>query len=163
MLKFLSKRQRSRNILLYGFIFLMTIGLIGFFSVAVSGEKGLFGGAASNDSTIAKVVGYKITVKDLRDQLNAFGQQMGQGSSRFSDPASIYPMYGAQVLDGLIKQKLGQYEADRMGLTATDDEVRDRLRQIFNPWPGASAYKNNLMQRGMTPDQFEEQLRASLS
>jgi peptidyl-prolyl cis-trans isomerase D len=163
MLKFLSKRQRSRNILLYGFIFLMTIGLIGFFSVAVSGEKGLFGGAASDDSTIAKVVGYKITVKELKDQLSAFGQQMAQGGSRFSDPASIYPMYGTQVLDGLIKQKLIQYEADRLGLAATDDEVRDRIRQIFNPWVSATQYKNALLQKGTTVDQFEDDLRASVS
>jgi peptidyl-prolyl cis-trans isomerase D len=162
MLKFLSKRQRSRNVLLYAFIGLMTVGLIGFFSVAVSGEKGLFGGSASNDSTVAKVVGYKVTVKEFRDQLSQFGQQMGQGT-RFNDPASIYPIYGTQVLDGLIKQKLIQYEADQLGLTATDDEVRDRIKQIFNPWPGASVYKNNLLQRGTTPDQFEDELRASVS
>jgi peptidyl-prolyl cis-trans isomerase D len=163
MLKFLSKRQRSRNILLYGFIFLMTIGLIGFFSVAVSGEKGLFSGAASDDSTVAKVVGYKITVKELKDQLSAFGQQMAQGGSRFSDPASVYPMYGTQVLDGLIKQKLIQYEADKLGLEATDDEVRDRIRQIFNPWVSAAQYKNSLLQRGTTVEQFEDDLRASVS
>ena len=163
MLKFLSKRKRSRNLFLYGFIFLMTVGLIGFFSVAVSGEKGLFGGSISNDSAVAKVVGYKITVKEFRDQLAQFGQQMGQGSTRFNDPASIYPMYGTQVLDGLIKQKLIQYEADELGLTATDDEVRDRIKQIFNPWPGGAQYKSTLLQRGTTPDQFEDELRASVS
>jgi len=163
MLKFLSKRQRSRNILLYGFIFLMTVGLIGFFSVAVSGEKGLFGGAASNDSTIAKVVGYKITVKDLRDQLSALGSQMGQGASRFNDPAAIYPMYGTQVLDGLIKQKLVQYEADRLGLAATDDEVRDGIKQRFSPWVSYAQYRNAVRQQGITEEQFEDQLRAQLS
>ena len=141
----------------------MTVGLIGFFSVAVSGKKDLFGGSASNDSTIAKVVGNKITVKDLRDQLAQIGQQMGQGSSRFGDPASIYPMYGTQVLDGLIKQKLIQYEADQLSLAATDDEVRDRIKQVFSPWPGHSQYKNSLLQRGTTESQFEDELRASVS
>src|SRR5262249_43756241 len=163
MLKFLSKRQRSRNILLYGFIFLMTVGLIGFFSVAVSGEKGLFGGGASHDSTIAKVVGYKIKVKEICDQVAHLGSQKGHGAPRFNDPPAIYPMYGTQVLDGLIKQKLVQYEADRLGLAATDDEVKEAIRQRFNPWPGYSQYRSFIAQQNLTVDQFEDQLRAQLS
>jgi len=149
--------------LLYGFIFLMTIGLIGFFSVAVSGEKGLFGGGAGDDATVARVVGYKITVKEVRDRLSAIGQQMGQGTSRFNDPSSIYQMYGPQILDELIKQRLIQYEADKLDLSATDDEVRDTIKQRFNPWPGYAQYKNMILQQGSTVDQYEEQLRAQLS
>ena len=78
MLKFLSKRQRSRNVLLYGFIFLMVVGLIGFFSVAVSGEKGLFGGSASNDSTIAKVVGYRLPSKNFGISSRSLASKWGR-------------------------------------------------------------------------------------
>jgi len=164
MLKFLSKRKRSRNLLLYGFVFLMTIGLIGFFSFAVSGEKSWLGGDATSDSTVAKVVNNKITVKELTDSLNAFGRQISSGGpSNFSDASSVYDVYGTQVLDGLIKQKLVQYEADQIGLAATDDEIRDKIKQTFNPWPGYDQYKARIVQAGYSVEQFEEDLRAQIS
>ena len=164
MLKFLSKRKRSRNLLLYGFVFLMTVGLVGFFSIAVSGEKGWLNGDATTDSTVAKVVNYKITVKELTDSLNAFGRQLSSGGpSNFSDASSIYDVYGTQVIDGLIHQKLVQYEADQIGLAATDDEIKDKIKQTFNPWPGYDQYKARIVQAGYTVDQFEDELRAQIS
>ena len=164
MLKFLSKRKRSRNIMLYGFVFLMTGAMIGFFSVLVSGDHGWFAGAATEDSTIAKVAGYKVTVKELTESLTAFSRQLSSGGpSNFSDPASVYDVYGTQVVDGLIKQKLVQYEADQIGLGATDDEVKDKIRQTFNPWPGYDRYKNQIISGGLTVDQFEDGLRAQIA
>jgi peptidyl-prolyl cis-trans isomerase D len=164
MLKFLSKRKRSRNLLLYFFVLLLTVGLIGFFSVAVSGEHGWFSGATSDDKPVAKVVGYDITVKDLNNQLKAFGQQMSSGGpSSGMDPASLYGIYGTQVMDGLIRQKIEQYEADQIGLMATDDEVTDRIRQYFSPWPGYDQYRSRITQNGMTVTQFEDDLRTQIS
>lgn len=165
MLKFLSKRRRSQSLLLYLLIGLMCVGLIGFFTVVVSGEKGFFSGAASNDSTIAKVASYKITVQDMRDQLTAFSNQISQGGAGGAqDVNSTYSMYGPTVLKGMIRNKLVLYEADQLGLMATDDEVRNKLGQLFNPWPGASEYKQRLLHAGYSsPEQFEQSLRAEIS
>ncbi|HEY6329930.1 MAG TPA: peptidyl-prolyl cis-trans isomerase [Blastocatellia bacterium] len=161
MLKFLSKRRRSRNLLLYMFIFLMSASMVALFSVVVSGDHGWFGGAPNNESTIAKVESYKITVKDLTDSLNAFSRQIQQNG--ISDPSSLYSTYGKQVMDGLIHSKLVEYEAGEIGLSPTDDEVRNQIKQTFTPWPGYDQYKARLVQAGITVDQFEDQLRAQVA
>ena len=167
MLKFLSGRKRSRNLLLVFFVIIMTLSLVGLFSVAVSGgAAGLFGSkTGGSDTTVAKVGSYEVTLKDFKDQLAAFSRQISQGQGRagMARLTTTYAQYGQQILDNLLREKLIQYEADRLSLSATDDEVEARLKQTFNPWPGAEQYRERLTQAGMTPVQFEASLRASIS
>jgi hypothetical protein len=82
MLKFLSKRKRSRKVLLLAFVILLAIGLISFFGPGM--KQGVISGSAGNDTVVAEVANYEITLRELRDGLSAFGQQMamGQGSTR---------------------------------------------------------------------------------
>ena len=166
MLKFLRGRKRTRNALLLIFVGVLTLSLVGLFSVVVSGGgAGLFRGTGGSDSAVAKVAGYQVTVRELKDALNGFGQQIaqGQGKQQRQDPATIYSLYGTQVLDNLIRQKVILFEASRLNLEASDSEVQSRIRQIFNPWPGAEGYRMRLQQASMTPVAFEEQLRASIA
>jgi peptidyl-prolyl cis-trans isomerase D len=162
MLRFLSKRKRSRKVLLLAFVILLAIGLVSFFG---PGIKTGVSGTAGNDTIIAKVADYDITLKDLRDALQAFGRQMamGQGSSRIDDPSTVYRLYGPQVLENLIREKLIQYEADQRNIGATDREVQARLQQMFNPWPGPEQYRQRLQQAGVTPVKFENDLRAMIA
>jgi peptidyl-prolyl cis-trans isomerase D len=164
MLKFLRGRKRTRNAVLIIFIGLLTISLVALFSASGSGAKMLSGGTGS-DTTIAKVGSYEVTVRDLKDALTNFGQQVaqGQGRTRGQDLNTLYQMYGPQVLDGLIRQKLILYLAEGMNLGASDNEVQARLRQMFNPWPGAEGYRMRLQQAGMNPVRFEDELRASIA
>src|SRR5205085_9717001 len=167
MLKFLSGRKRSRNLLLIFFVVVMTLSLIGLFSVAVSGgAAGLFGSkAGGSETTVAKVGGFEVTLKEFKDQLNRFGQQIAQGQGRqgMQSMTTVSALYGQQVLDQLLRDKLVQYEADRLNLSATDEEVESRLKQMFNPWPGPEQYRERLTQFSMTPVQFEASLRAGIS
>ncbi|MFP5262705.1 MAG: SurA N-terminal domain-containing protein [Blastocatellia bacterium] len=166
MLKFLRGRKRSRNALLLFFVGVLTLSLVGLFSVVVSGGgAGLFKGASGDDTVVAKVASYKITMKDLKDSLTSFGQQISQGQGRINRPdiRSIYGQFGPQVLDGLISDKLVLYEADRLNLGASDAEVQARIKQLFNPWPGAEQYRARLQQVGLTPVRFEDSLRASIA
>lgn len=165
MLKFLGGRRRSRNALLLIFVGLMALSLVGFFSIGSGGAAGILRGTGGSDTPIAKVGGYEITTKELKNALTSFGQQIaqGQGQSRQDDLKTLYELYGQQVLDSLIRQKLILYEADQLNLGASDSEVQIRLRQIFTPWPGAEGYRARLQQGGMTPDVFEENLRASIA
>ena len=111
-----------------------------------------------------------MTVQDLKAALTNFGQQIsqGQGKNAKQDLNTLYDMYGPQVLDGLIRQKLILYQADQLNLGASDREVQSQLRQIpmFNPWPGPEGYRLRLQQQfgvGMTPVRFEDQLRGSIA
>jgi peptidyl-prolyl cis-trans isomerase D len=165
MLKFLRGRKRSRNALLLVFVGVMALSLVGFFSAWSGGAAGLLRGAGGNDTVVAKVGSYEVTAKELKDSLTSFGQQIaqGQGKTKQDDLATLYGLYGPQVLDSLIRQKLILYEADRLSLDATDSEVESRLKQVFSPWPGAEQYRLRLQQAGITPVSFEGQLRASIA
>jgi peptidyl-prolyl cis-trans isomerase D len=166
MLKFLRGRKRSRNVLLLFFVAVLTLSLVGLFSVVVSGgAAGLFGGAGGNDTAIAKVGDYSVTLKEYKDSLSNFGQQIAQGQGRTAGQSmgATYALYGSQVLDGLINQKLIVYEANRLNLGATDAELESRIKQMFNPWQGPEQYRARLQQAGLTPIQFEESLRSSIA
>jgi peptidyl-prolyl cis-trans isomerase D len=166
MLKFFRGRKRTRNVMLLIFVGVLTLSLVGLFSVVVSGGgAGLFRGTGGSDSAVAKVAGYEVTVRELKDALNGFGQQIaqGQGKTQRQDPATIFSLYGTQVLDNLIRQKVILYEASRLSIEASDSEVQSRIRQIFNPWQGFEDYRIRLQQANMTAVAFEEQLRASIA
>jgi peptidyl-prolyl cis-trans isomerase D len=130
-------------------------------------KQGVVGSSSGNDTVIAKVANYEITLHELRDGLAAFGQQlaMGQGSSRMEDPTTTYRLYGTQVLDSMIRDKIVQYEAEQRNIGATDHEVQEKLKQIFAPWPGPEAYRARLAQarQGLTPAKFEDSLRAQIA
>ena len=164
MLKFLRGRKRSRNAVLILFIGLLTLSLVALFSASGGGNK-LFGGTTGNETVIAKVGAYEVTVRELKDALTNFGQQIaqGQGRNRKDDMSTLYQLYGQQVLDGLIRQKMILYDADRLNLSSSDTEVQSRLKQVFAPWPGWEQYRARLQQAGMTPVRFEEDLRASIA
>ncbi len=164
MLKFLRGRKRTRNAVLVIFIGLLTLSLVALFSASGSGAK-MLGGAAGSDTVIAKVGSYRVTVQDLKDALTNFGQQIaqGQGRTQKQDMSTLFDMYGSQVLDGLVRQKLILYEAEALSLGASDTEVQSRLRQMFNPWPGPEGYRMRLQQAGMSPVRFEDELRASIA
>src|SRR5215813_13500810 len=155
MLKFLAGRKRSRNAMLIFFIAVLTLSLLGLFSVVVSGGgAGLFGGkAGGSETTVAKIGSYEVTLKELKDSLAGFSRQISQGQGRMGGQSltATYALYGQQVLDGLIREKVVQYEADRLSLGATDEEVEARLKQTFNPWPGPEQYRERLLQIGATP------------
>lgn len=167
MLRFLRGKKRTRNAVLVIFVGVLTLSLVALFSASGSGAK-MLGGATGNETVIARVGSYEITVQDLKDALSNFGQQIAQGQGRNQRPdlATLYDQYGPQVLDGLIRQKLIRYQAEALNLGASDTEVETQLRQIFNPWPGAEGYRLRLQQQfgaSMTPVRFEDEIRASLA
>ncbi len=162
MLKFLSRRNRSRNALLIVFVAVLTVGMIGFF---VPGMNPLSGSSsADDDNIVATVLNREITVKELRSTLNAYGQQMaqGQGAIKQVDLSTIYGIYGPQVMDGLIRKHITQYEAEQNHITATESEVQARIKQMLSPWPGPEQYRARLQQMGTTPLEFEENVRGSI-
>jgi peptidyl-prolyl cis-trans isomerase D len=162
MLKFFGKRNRSRRVLLILVAAIMAVGIV---IAVVPSVTGVLGGAPDSDAAVARVGRHEVTVRELNEALTAFGQQVarGQGSPRTDDPATVYATFGRQVLDNLIRQKLVVQLAEDYNLEATDDEVRQRLREMFNPWPGADLYRSRIRQAGYTVAQFEENLRIVIS
>jgi peptidyl-prolyl cis-trans isomerase D len=162
MLKFLSKRKRSRKWLLIAFVFLLALGLIGAFTPAWDGLKGA---TAADEKPIGEVADHKITLRELRQALTFYGQQVSAGRGTISQDniAQTYALYGQKVMDDLISQKVKLYEAEKLHLAATDREVEERIKQTFAPWPGSEQYRARLLSAGTTPAQFEQSLRESIA
>ncbi|HEX5703662.1 MAG TPA: SurA N-terminal domain-containing protein [Pyrinomonadaceae bacterium] len=126
MLKQLSRLERTRNILILAFVAVMAISLVLFFRPG--------GGAARIDPTkstevLAVVGGEEITVADftlqkqnLQQQFSRFGSQISLARMGYSDE---------KILDSLIASRVTSQEAERLGLGASEWEVKERIANLF--------------------------------
>ena len=141
--------------------------------------RGTGADAASGD-TIAKVQGHDITAGEFRRsyeaQLQAYRTAYG---GNMNDQLIKQLGIDRQILSQMVDERAALAEADRLGIDANDEEVRQRILSIpafqeNGAFIGDQRYQQLLrMQRPpMTPDEFEnsvhrqlivEKLRASLS
>jgi len=111
---------------------------------------------------VARIGDQTVTLSDINQQLNEIRQ-------RSSIPRQLEGFYASQLLKQLVFQKEMEYEAKRLGITVSDRERADRIRQIlptaFNgdTFVGVNDYTNQVLQRfQMTVPVFEELIRSSL-
>jgi peptidyl-prolyl cis-trans isomerase D len=118
-------------------------------------------GEVSTD-TVAKVGDESITVAEIRQQLDQVMQR---------NPAAkvMEPIYAQRILTDLVSQKEIEYEAKRLGITVSDQERADRIRQYlptaFNngTFVGMDRYATEVQARfQLTVPVFEELIRQSL-
>jgi peptidyl-prolyl cis-trans isomerase D len=118
-------------------------------------------GEVSTD-TVAKVGDESITVAEIRQQLDQVMQR---------NPAAkvMEPIYAQRILTDLVSQKEIEYEAKRLGITVSDQERADRIRQYlptaFNngAFVGMNRYAAEVQARfQLTVPVFEELIRQSL-
>ena len=131
MLKQLSKLERTRNILILGFVGLMAVSLVLFFRPN-SGTTQLE--PAKSTEVLASVGGDDITVGDFVTQKLTIQQQF----SRFGGQISLTQMgyTDERILDGMILKKLTVQEAERLGLGASEAEVKERIAKTFSDASG---------------------------
>ena len=119
-------------------------------------------GVESSGDVVAKVGTESVTLADVNQQLNEIRQ-------RNPIPKQLEGLYARQILQQLIFQKEVEYEAKRQGVTVSDKEVADRIRQYLptaykgdTPVP-ISEYTAMVQQRfQMTVPVFETLVRSSL-
>src|SRR5437762_6164803 len=132
--------------------------------------KGTGADAASSD-TIAKVQGHEITAGEFRRtyqaQLQAYRAAYG---ANMSEQLLRQPGIGQQSLQQMVDERAALAEADRVGIRASDEEVRQRILsmpafQENGQFVGEQRYQQVLrMQRPpMTANEFEENVRRSLT
>lgn len=133
MLKQLSKLERTRNILILGFVALMAVSLVLFFRPN-SGSARLE--PAKSTEVLATVGGDDITVGEFVSQKLNIQQQF----SRFGGQISLTQMgyTDDRILNGLILKKITMQEAERLGLGASEAEVRERIHKTFSDASGKS-------------------------
>jgi peptidyl-prolyl cis-trans isomerase D len=118
-------------------------------------------GEVSTD-TLAQVGDQKVTVAEVRQQLNQIEQ-------RNPLPKPMEGFYAQRILDQLVFTKELEYEAKRLGITISNEEIADRIRQLLpTAFNGGTViamdqYTQEVQQRfQMTVPAFEELVRQSM-
>ncbi len=119
-------------------------------------------GGGPGVGVVAKVGSEEVTRLEVERQAKQLlQQQFPRGSAMASQ---LLPYFASQAVQQLIMQKAVLTEAQRMGLRATDEELRDELQHgryaaVFFPggnFIGQDAYQERLQQANLTVPQFEE-------
>jgi peptidyl-prolyl cis-trans isomerase D len=115
----------------------------------------------SND-TVAKIGDQTVSVGEVR-------QQLSEIQRRNQVPKALEGLYARQILNQLVFTKEIQYEAKRLGIKVTNEEVADRVKQFlptaFNGDSpvGMDQYTQQVQQRfGMTVPVFEDLVKQGL-
>jgi len=122
-------------------------------------------GTTSNEvstDTVAKVGDQSVTVQDVR-------QQLDQIERNNQVPKPLEGFYAQQILQQLVFTKEIEFEAKRLGITVSDQEVADRIRQYLptafsgNTPIGQEQYAAMVQQNfRLTVPAFEELIRQGL-
>ncbi|HYL61076.1 MAG TPA: peptidyl-prolyl cis-trans isomerase [Candidatus Methylomirabilis sp.] len=142
--------------------------LLGAVVLALSGGMLLYlvptnpGNTTTSSDAVAKIGDQIITVNDIRQQLNQIRQ-------RTQIPPMLEPYYEQQILQQQLLEKEMEYEAGRLGIHVSNDEIADRIHQIlpaaFNgDVPIATDQYASLVESRtqMTVPQFEDTIRKGL-
>src|SRR5437867_9096819 len=126
MLKQLSRFERTSKVLILGFVALMAVSLVLFFRPN-SGANRIE--PTKSNEVLAMVGGDEITVSEFATQK----QNIQANFARFGGQVSLARMgySDSRILDGLIAKKVIKQEAERLGLGASETEIRERIANMF--------------------------------
>jgi peptidyl-prolyl cis-trans isomerase D len=117
VLKSLHKKNLGVRIMLGVIVGLLGVGML-LYLIPGQGTD-----SVSAADVVATVDNQSITVTDIRSQL-------GRIERTGAIPAALEPLYAQQVLNELVFQKELAIEAKQLGITVTDQERADRIRQL---------------------------------
>jgi peptidyl-prolyl cis-trans isomerase D len=158
MLKFFSRVERTRNLIIIGFAFIMAASLVLFYA---PGRNSSVAAPASNTEVLATVNGEDVTVGDLQTLKDSYMQMFG-------GQISLAQLGGdKRFLDGLIRDRVIAQEAARLGLAASDEEVASKIRKEFRDasgkFVGFDRYKQSVISRYGSVERFERQIRDQIA
>ena len=163
MIRFLQTPGPLKKIILSGLLLIICGGMV---ITLIPGGLGsdLMGQPAQG--VIAKVAGQDISVQDVQERARVMAQQqLGQQAATMMN--QLMPLFVPRAVETLIAGKTIVAEAERMGLKASDADVRDELehgRYSSTLFPGGKfigqqAYENLLQQNNLTVPTFERNVK----
>src|SRR5947209_14865684 len=124
MLKFFSRLERTRGVVIISFAVLVVLGLVVAGYNRGGGSTAIANPFKSNEA-LAKVDGEEVTIADfsllkkkIENQYSQFGGQISLAQMGMTDD---------HILDQAINARIAVQEARRLGLTASDEEARDTI------------------------------------
>src|SRR6185503_16409507 len=158
MLKQLGRLERTRNIVILFFAILMAVSLVIFYA---PGRSATSIDPIRNTEVVAKVGSAHITVADVARVKESYTQMFG-------DRVNLAQLGGSKrLLDGLISKHVMSQEAERLGLSASDAEVREKIYKQFSDatgkFVGNERYKETVSARYGDVAKFEDEMRAEIA
>jgi peptidyl-prolyl cis-trans isomerase D len=158
MLKYLSRMERTRNLIIVLFAVMLAVSLIVFYAPGRSSSMA----SAPDLEPVAEIGDQQITAADVTETKEAYQQMFG---GQFN-PAMFGGTKG--ILNTLIRQRVVQEEAERVGLAASDAEVADYIRKTFRDpatgkFVGIQKYRENVESRQGGVERYENQIRQQIA
>lgn len=164
MIRFLQTPGPIKKFILGGLLTIICVFMV-ITLVPGFGSVDLFGTRQPGQGVVATVAGNDITTVEVQQQARRMvRQQFPRGGAQAS---MLLPFFASQAAEQLIQRDAVVAEAQRLGLHATDDDVRDELQHgayaaTFFPggtFIGQAAYEELLQRNDMTIPQFEQDVK----
>lgn len=166
MIRFLQTPGPLKKIILGGLLLLICASMV--IAFVPGGLASNLGFGALGQGIVASVEGEQITTDDVNRTLDQMIKtQFPQAGAQAN---MLRPYFSQRAVDQLINQKAMLAEAHHMGLSASDDEVRDDLQHgryaiYFYPggkFVGTEQYESMLNNAGLTAQRFEDGVKDEL-
>jgi peptidyl-prolyl cis-trans isomerase D len=158
MLKQLSRMKHTSRIIIFGFVLLMAVSLIVFYG---PGRSSTTLEPSKNTEVVAKVGRDEITVAEVARLKENYLQMFG-GRVSMSQLGGY-----KRFVEGLIRDRVVAQEAARLGLSASDAEVREKLFKQFSDasgqFVGMQRYKESVTARYGDVESFERNVRDEIA
>jgi peptidyl-prolyl cis-trans isomerase D len=170
MIRFLQKPGPLKKIVLGGLLVIVCVMMV---YTLIPTSNGLMtdyfsGGAVTAQGVLAKVGDQEVTEQQVRQQARMMAKQQFKGEI----PDALMPYLMGRAAQNVITEKAVVYQADKMGLGVSDDELRDFLHQgqlgeaVFpnGQFIGERQYEQLVLgQFNMSVQQFEEAVKAEIA
>jgi len=167
MIRFLQTPGPIKKVVLGGLLTIISVFMV-ITLVPGFGSTDFFGTSAPTRGVVAKVAGTDITSQEVQRQAREMvRQQFPRGGAQAS---MLLPFFASQAAQQLIQRQAIIAEAERLGLRATDEDVRDELQhgryaETFFPegnFIGQAAYEELLQQHDLTVPMFEKGVKEEI-
>ncbi|HWX55772.1 MAG TPA: peptidyl-prolyl cis-trans isomerase [Verrucomicrobiae bacterium] len=161
MIRFLQSGNRAVKYFIGAFLLVVCVSMVVYLIPGLTGSDLIGGGV------MAKVGGEEVRTEDVRRIGQELMRQQGQGRPI---PDFYVPIFMQRAAQQAFQEAEIRYEANRLGLTVSDEELRDELRTgpdapfLFpgGKWIGQDEYEKLLTRVGTTVDAFEQRERMTL-
>jgi peptidyl-prolyl cis-trans isomerase D len=167
MIRFLQKPGPIKKIVLGGLLVIVCVMMV--ITLVPGGLFGdYFGRNLTTQGVLAKVGDQEIGIQQVAQQARLMGKQQFKGNI----PEQLMPYLMQRAAQSMITEKAIVYEADKMGLAVSDDELRDYLHQgqmgqVLFPggnFIGQNAYEQFISsQFNMGVQEFEREVKGEIA
>ena len=168
MIRFLQKPGPIKKIVLGGILVVVCVMMVITLIPGGGFLNDLFGGSLTTQGVLARVGNQEVGVQEVAQQARMIGKQQFKGNV----PPQIMPYLMQRAAQGVIAQKMLVYEADRMGLGVSNEELSTALHQgqmgqaLFpgGNFIGEQAYESFIQsQFNLSVAQFEQEVKSEIA